>query len=235
MVAEAPWPCGARGLGQAARVAGIVGALAVTLQLLEDLRERALAQLARPARRDLQPPATPLHEARVLQHAFDLLEPSQVLRGRIAQGAAHGFLVDVVERGPRVVALHRTIELLIVVQPLHRVDGGRHRHALPVAEALALTLRPTPCRGTRPQVRAQAIDLEGEVHVLHDLFGEFGELRSLLGRERGHQAAHRGHAPCHLLQQLVERRRSVGEEVAVARHEVVEGRLRVVASRRASR
>ncbi len=57
-----------------------------------------------------------------------------------------------------------------------------------------------------------------------------GELRSLLGRERGHQLAHRGHAPCHLLEQLVERRRSVGEEVAVARHELVEGRLRVVAS-----
>ena len=68
----------------------------------------------------------------------------------------------------------------------------------------------------------EPIDLEREVHVLQDLFGERSELGALLRRHRGEQAGHRRHPSRHLFEQLIERPRVPGEEVAVALHEPVE-------------
>ena len=98
VVAEVPRARGPGGLGEAARVARLMRAFAVALELVEDLRQRLLAQPARASWRDLQPATPPLHQSRLLQRALDLLEPAQVLDRRIAQGAAEGILVDVVER-----------------------------------------------------------------------------------------------------------------------------------------
>ena len=72
------------------------------------------------------------------------------------------------------------------------------------------------------QVAAELVDLPAEVHVLEQRLGERLELRALLGRHRVHQLLHLRHRLRHLLEQLVERPRVAGEEVAVTLHEPVE-------------
>ena len=228
MVTEAPGLRGPRGLGEPAGIPRLVRALAIAPQRLEDPRQRALPHLARAPGRHLQPAAAPLHQPGLLQRALDLLQPSQVLRGGLAQGAPQRLLVDVVERGARILALHRPVELLVVVQTLHRVDRGRHRHRpVPVSED---RVAPGHLRERAGEVRAQPVDLEREVHVLHHLLGQRLQLPALLVRERCHQAAHRRHASRHLLEELVEGPRVVREEVAVPLHERLEARLRVLAA-----
>ena len=175
VVAEVPWTGRAGRLGQTAGVASLVRALAVALQLLEDLRERAFPELARPTRRDLEASPAPLHETGLLEHALDLLQPTEVLSRGVPERAAHGVLVDVVDRRPRIVAVHRPVEVLVVVESFHRVDRSRHRHsgslAVPLADPHPLALAPRHLRERLLQVRAQAVDLEREVHVLHHLLG----------------------------------------------------------------
>ena len=72
------------------------------------------------------------------------------------------------------------------------------------------------------QVLAQLVDLPAQVHVLEQLLGQALQLRPLLGRHRVEHRLHRRHALGHDLEQLVEVLRVLGEEVAVALHELVE-------------
>jgi hypothetical protein len=203
-----------------AGIAGQVGALTVPSQLLEDLPQGAFAKLARATRCDLQPAAVALHEAGLLQESLDLLETAEVPDGRLPHRAPDRVLVHVLERGARVVAGHGSLQILVVVQPLERVDGGRQR--LRVVAPAHRGLVPGQLRERPLQVRAQATHLEGQVHVLHDLLREGLQLRALLRRQRCDQPAHRRHAPRHLLQQLVQGLRVSGDQIAVTLHEALE-------------
>ena len=106
------------------------------------------------------------------------------------------------------------------MQPLHRVDRGRQRHLLLAAGECGLA--PRQIGEGRREVRPEPVDLEREVHVLQDLFGERPELGALPRRHRREQPGHRRHPSRHLSEQLIERPRVAGEELAVALHEPVE-------------
>ena len=219
-VAEPPRPGRAGRFGEPAGLAGLVHTLAIPPQLLEHAHERPLPHRARALRGDLEPAPFARDQAGALQRALDLLEPPEIAHGVLAERLPQRVLVDVVDRGARVVALQRAVELLELVQAFHRVDRRRQRHRFVAAGERRF---PPPQVGERRgQVRAQPVDLEREIHVLQDLLGERPELGALLGRHRGQQPGHRRHPGGHLLEQLVERLRVAGEEVAVALHEPLE-------------
>ena len=75
---------------------------------------------------------------------------------------------------------------------------------------------------------AELVHLPAQVHVLEQRLGQALQLRPLLGRHRVEHRLHGRHALRHDLEQLVERLGVLGEEVAVALHELLEGGLRVL-------
>ena len=77
-------------------------------------------------------------------------------------------------------------------------------------------LLPAHLREHAAQVLAELVHLPAQVHVLHQLVDELLELGPLLGRHRVQHRLHRRHALRHDLEQLVERLRVLGEEVAEA-------------------
>ncbi len=99
-------------------------------------------------------------------------------------------------------------------QPLgqpHRL-GAVHLHRFP----------PSQARGEHPQVGAQPVHLEGEIDIIEQALSQLHQLGALLGRQRGHEPAE-GRCPRgQRLQQLIEVSRSLGEELAVTAHEIVE-------------
>ena len=110
---------------------------------------------------------------------------------------------------------------------MHQARGlGEAERILALEVVLAI---PAHLREERLQVARQLLDLPPQIHVLEELLGQALELRPLLGRHRVEHRLHRGHALRHDLEQLVERLRVLGEEVAVAVHELLERRLRVLA------
>jgi hypothetical protein len=186
----------------AARLAGVVGALAVPFQLFEQLDQRALAELARSLRSDLEAATRPGHQPGPLQGAFDLSETPQVAHGIFTQGSTQPLLVHVLERGPGVVGLHRPVQLLVVGEALQRVDRRLHRQGL-LATGQG-RLAPGHLREHLRERPGQPVDLEGQVHVLEDLTRERLQLGPLLRRHRGQQPGQGGHPPGHLFEQLVE-------------------------------
>ena len=75
---------------------------------------------------------------------------------------------------------------------------------------------------------AELVHLPAQVHVLEQRLGQPLQLRPLLGRHRVEHRLHGRHALGHDLEQLVEGRGVLREEVAVALHELLEGRLGVL-------
>ena len=141
-VPEAPAAGRAGRLGQAARPRARVAPLPVALERLEQLApapaRRACGRRWAVTRR---PPALAGQQPGLLEGPLDLLQPPEVAHGVVAQRSAQGLLVDVVEPRARVVAAHRPLQVLEVVEPLQRVDRGLQRHGV-------LAARPTPGRPT---------------------------------------------------------------------------------------
>ena len=94
------------------------------------------------------------------------------------------------------------------------------RHRLVAAERHALT--PAHLRERVAQVLAELVDLPPQVHVVEQRVRELLQLLTLLGRHRVQELLHLRHRARHLLEQLVERLRVLGEEVAEALHEPFE-------------
>ena len=197
-----------------------MGPLPVSAQPLEHPHQGPLAEFARALWCHLQPSLTPRDQAGLFQGPLDLLEPPEIARSSLPQGATEGLLVDVLQRCPRVFPAHRPIQILEIVQPLHGVDRRRQGHGL--VPGRQRRIPPRHVGEHRCEVRPQPIDLESEIHVRHHLLGEGLELGPLLGRERGEQPGQRCHPPGHVLEELVQRPRVVGEHVPVLLHEPVE-------------
>ena len=104
----------------------------------------------------------------------------------------------------------------LIEQPAHAVE----RERLVATEAHALA--PTGLRERVAQVLTELVDLPAQIHVVEQRVRHLLQLRPLLGRHRVEQLLHLRHRARHVLEQLVERLRVVGEEVAEALHEALE-------------
>ena len=120
----------------------------------------------------------------------------------------------------------QVLQLVEVAELLHGLHGLAHAHRVAALELVALT--PPHLREHRLQVLAELTHLPAQVHVFEQLIAELLQLGTLLGRHRVHHRLHRGHAPGHLLEQLVEGLGILREEVAELLHELLE--LRILAS-----
>ena len=78
------------------------------------------------------------------------------------------------------------------------------------------------------EVAAELVHLPAQVHVLQQRLGQALELGPLLGGHRVEHRLHGRHPLGHQLEELVEGLRTLGEEVAVALHELLEGGLGVL-------
>ena len=125
-------------------------------------------------------------------------------------------------------APQQVLELVDVAELAHH--AGRLGEAQRVLAREVVAAVPTHLREQLAQVAAELVDLPAQVHVLQQLFGQALELGPLLGRHRVEHRLHGGHALSHHLEQLVEGLRVLGEEVAVAAHELLEGGLGVLAA-----
>ena len=149
VVAEAPRPGGAGRFGEPAGVTGLVGPLRSRCSSSKICVSARSPSLRAPPRCDLEPTVTTLEQAGLFEQTLDLLQTPQILCRLVAEGASHRVLVDVVQRGARVVAPHRSVEFFVVVQAFDRVYRRRHAHAVgPVA--VGAGPRPTPCLGRQP-------------------------------------------------------------------------------------
>ena len=219
-VTEPPGASGAGGFGLPSGLARLVGGIPVLPEVLEHSDQGPFPHLASPARGDLEPATLPRHQPRLLERALDLLEPPEIGDRLLAQGPPELLLVDVLHRGARVVGPHRTVQILVIGYPLQRVHRGLHGHGLFAAGKRGLV--PRHLREQFGEGTGQSIHFERKVEVLEDLPRQRFQLGPLLRRHRPQQPRQRGHPSCHLLQQLVERLRVLGEEVAVPLHETGE-------------
>ena len=112
------------------------------------------------------------------------------------------------------------LERVDVAELVEHAAHLAERHRLVAAERHALA--PAHLRERVAQVLAELVDLPPQIHVVEQRVRELLELRALLGRHRVEHLLHLRHRARHLLEQLVERLRVVGEEVAVAIHEPFE-------------
>ncbi len=192
-------------------------------QLGEEVRQRVLPDAADPLRRQLEATLAVLDQPGLLQHAGQLGQALQRAGGVVAQQVPHPVEVGLGQRARARRAPHQVLQLVDVTELLHHVDGLGEAQRVHPLEAVG----PVPAHlgELRAQVLAQLVHLPAQVHVVHQLVHQLLELRPLLGRHRVEHGLHGRHPLGHDLEQLVERLRVLGEEVAEALHELLEPRI----------
>ena len=106
---------------------------------------------------------------------------------------------------------------------------GRLRHRQRALALEAKGIVPPKVRESRSQVGAEAVHGPAKVHVLEHGIGEALKLGSLLGGERPPHRLGGRHLSGHLLKEVVEAL-GPGEHVAELFHELLEGRVKVLAA-----
>ncbi len=145
----------------------------------------------------------------------------------VAELAAHLVDVDLVQRvgrGGRGEELLHPVEL---TELAGHVGGVAEAHRVLAPEPVGLA--PARARHRLAQVAGQALHLPAQVHVLEQRVGQRLELLALLGRQRAPHRLGRRHPLGQLLEQLVEGGRVAREHVAVLLHELLEGRVELLA------
>ena len=103
-----------------------------------------------------------------------------------------------------------------------RHDIGRLRHRQRVVAAEGVVAIPAHVGERLLEVLRELLGLPLQVHVVHELRRQVGELLALFGSHRIQHRRHGCHALGHDLEQLVERLGVLGEEIAIAIHESLE-------------
>ena len=182
--------------------------------------QRSFAEQLRPPAGDLEPSGGPLEDAGAFKGLLDLLQPAQIADRVLTQGAVEFLLVNVVERGSRVVAAERLDEVVVLRNALDGIDGVRHRHET-LAPSRNLTI-PGEIRGDLAQRLRQLIHLKGQVEIVQHRGGELSELCALFRGHACEQAAHGGHPAGHRLEELLEVPGLLRPQVPVSLHERIE-------------
>ncbi len=224
LVAELPGPGGTGQLAGRTRRVDLVIALPAGRQRGEHLAQRGLPDPAHGLRGQFQPAAGSVQPALLLQLALDPAQLGEVVQSAAAQRAAHRVLVDVVQGRAGVLLAEGGHQFLGVGEVLERGRGVAHAERLLPGQAGAAV--PIQVRTARAQGVGEPVHLGRHPEVGEDALGGLREFRALVRGEGGHHPLRRGHPAGEGVDQLVEVLRVVGEEVAVALHEVVELILR---------
>ena len=198
----------------------LVPARPVLQEPAEEVAERALADAPDALRSELHATFSLLDEPGRLELLREVRELLQRARRIVTQQVAHLVEVDLRQRaGTGRVAqevLERVDVAELIEQAAHAVEGQR----LVAAEPHSLS--PTGLRERVPEVLAELVDLPPQIHVVEQRVRHLLQLGALLGCHRVEELLHLRHRARHLLEQLVERLRVVGEEVAETLHEAFE-------------
>ena len=196
------------GFGVVAAIAALatmvrfVVAKAIARQVLEDVSQRLLADLADRAWRELELVPAALYQTRLLQHLRDLVQLVQLILGLFAQLTLQHLPVDRRRIGSIDRLAHLTFQTVHLLQVLH------HLHGLLKADGVFASERVAP-----PQVihRAQLFEIGGQHRqlvaqsgVLHEGLHQLHQLAPLLGAHRVEHALHLRLPLLELLDQLVE-------------------------------
>ena len=190
---------------------------AVLEQLAEEVAECLLADGAHRARRELVAAFALLDQARVFEHARQIRESCEGAGRVVAEQIACPVDVDL---GQLTRLRRRAQQIFEIVKVAERVEQAGHlAHRKRIVAVEVHAPLPRQVGKGALQVARELLHLPVEVDVFHQRLGECLELRALLGRHRVEQLLHLRHRLRHLFEQLIERLRIPGEEVAVALHE----------------
>ena len=206
----------------------LVVAGARRVHLREHPLQGALPQPAYGARRQPQPVVAPGHEALPLQLALQLSQRLEVVGRAGAEVPLERLHVDVVEGGAGRRLGQRLLERLEVGQLRDGLDRVAVAQRL---TALAHVHRPPLEAGPqRAEVVGELRHLGGQVGVLHRVAHQLAELLALLAGQRRHHPVGRGLPAGERVDELVDTRRVLREQVAVLVHELAEQVLGVLAA-----
>ena len=158
--------------------------------------------------------------ALLAQLPLDLAQSLDVVDRLAPKCALHGFDIYVVERCSRIVLRQLRLEGLEVGHL--RECLGRVGQPEPPLALHALPPRPREVWAQSAEVILQLRHLGGKVHVLPGLLHEPGEFLALLRRHRVEHALHGSGPAREVVEQLLEALGSVGEELSVLVHELLE-------------
>ncbi len=172
------------------------------------------------ARSELEAALALLDQPSLFEQPCELAQPRQGTGGVVTEQVARTFEVDLGERPGLRRRVQQVLEVVEVAQRLEhagdlaepeRVDAVEREPALPGK------------RGKRAlEVATQRVELPVEVQVAEELVGQGLELRALLRAHGVQQPRHLCHGVRELFEQLVERLRVAGHEVAMPLHEALE-------------
>ncbi len=210
----------------------MVAGLAAEAHVGEDPAQRRVTQPAYRLGGELEAPAVAGQVALPFQLALDAAQGLDVIHRLPAEGPPDRVLVDVVQARARVVLLERVLQLGQVGE----LGQGRGR----VAEAerflaghldAAHHARPVQVRPPGPERVGEPGHLALQPGVAERVRHQPGQLLSLLRAERAQQPFRGGHPADQRVDQFLQVLRVVGEQVAVALHELVEIGLGVLSAR----
>ena len=185
------------------------------------------ADLAEALRGELELALLVVDEAGLLELLGQLRELLEAAGGVVAEEVAGPVDVDLGQGAGRRRAAQHLLELVEVAELVEHL--GRLGEPERVLAGEVVAPLPAHLREQLLEVAAELVHLPAQVHVLEQRLGQPLQLRPLLGRHRVHHRLHGRHALGHDLEQLVEGGGVLREEVAVALHELLEGRLGVLA------
>src|SRR5439155_1205016 len=185
---------------------------AVALEVAEDVTQRLVGDLAERARRQLEPVATTLEVARLLELLRDLAELLEVPHGLLAQELGDLCGVDLLEVGGALRAAQLALELVHPLELLHELHRLTERHLFVATELVA---------AAQLVERQELLEVAGELGqrgfetlVLHEERAHHVlKLSALAGRHALEERLHLRDPATELSEQLVEAL-GAGEELA---------------------
>ena len=199
----------------------------VLAELGEEVLERLVAKAPHPMGRQLDLPALVGDQARVLEALDHLGEALELAGGIVAEVATERVDVDLAQRGGRRRRREQVLHPLELSELPSGVSRAGHRERSLALEAEGIA--PPHLRECGAQVGAEPVHRPAQVHVLEHGLGEALELGTLLRREGAPHRLGGRHLAGHLLEEVVEAL-GAGEEVAELVHELLEGRIEVLAA-----